>query len=216
VTNDPADVPDVPDVPDAGEPADPNEPAEPSGSAEPGDGPLDPFDDDVELVDGSDDVGILRAPQVASRLTSTFIDIFVAYFLIIILELLLIGIFIHPGKKLTTQQQASERATFIAATLVVGLGFVALEKWGGRTLGRRLLRLQLVDVSGSKPTLGRLVIRYGIMFGLGAFLGLLGALLVVMGELLALTQKQRRTVFDLLAGTRVVPEFATLAELNED
>jgi uncharacterized RDD family membrane protein YckC len=198
VTNDPADHPDASDGPD------------------PDDGPLDPFVDDVDLVDGSDDVGLMRPPSMAARLLSTFIDIFVAYFLVSILDLIVILFFIHPGKKLTDQQKTSEYFAFFAAGILVAIGFVAIEKWGGRTVGRRLLRLRLVDVTGAKPSLGKLALRYGVMFGLALFLSILGVGLVLLGELAAMIQPQRRTAFDMLSRTRVVPEFGTMAKLNED
>jgi uncharacterized RDD family membrane protein YckC len=182
-----------------------NEPADsPADQPDPAEGPLDPFEGDVPLAAGPDDVGFLRAPNGPSRLMSTFIDLFIAYFMVNVLDLIVILVVIHPGKKITSSQRTSEEIAFNAAVLVVALVYVAMERYTGRTIGRRMLRLRLVQLNGAPPSLGKLIIRFGVMFGLvtvpfGVVVGLLGVLY-------ALVQPQRRTAFDLLAGTRVISE----------
>jgi uncharacterized RDD family membrane protein YckC len=186
----------------------PAENSEPTDLPDPVEGPLDPFDSDVPLAAGPDDVGFLRTPSAASRLLATFIDLFVAYFIVNVLDLIVILGVIHPGKKITASQRTSEEIAFNVAVLVVAVIFVLMERYTGRTIGRRMLRLRLVQMNGAPPTLGKLVIRFGVMFGLVTVP--FGVIIALLGVLYAAVQPMKRTVFDLLAGTRVVHEMKSV------
>ncbi len=187
----------------------PAENSEPIDVPDPVEGPLDPFDDNVPTAPGPDDVGFLRAPNGPSRLMATFIDLFVAYFMVNVLDLIVILAVIHPGKKITSAQRTSEAIAFNITVLIVALVYVAMERYTGRTIGRRMLRLRLVQMNGAKPSLGKLFIRFGVMFGLVTVP--FGIVIALLGVLYALIQPQRRTAFDLLAGTRVISELRPAA-----
>jgi uncharacterized RDD family membrane protein YckC len=187
---------------------DPADSSEPPGP-DPEDGPLDPFEEGVPLASGVDDVGFMRTPSSASRLMSSFIDLMAAYLLINVLNSIIIVAAVHPGKKLTATQQRDELLAFIAVVVAVAIGFVLLERYTGRSLGKRLLRLRLMTKAGVRPSVSQLALRYAEMFLLGVFVlpffsVALGGLMVLMALGFAGVQPQRRNVFDLIAGTRVV------------
>jgi uncharacterized RDD family membrane protein YckC len=190
---------------------DPAETPEPSGP-DPEDGPLDPFEEGVPLAAGPDDVGFLRTPSSASRLMSSFIDLMAAYLLVNVLNAIIIITAVHPGKKLTTAQQRDEVVAFTLVAVVVALGFVLLERYTGRSLGKRLLRLRLMTKAGVRPSVSQLVLRYAVMFLLGLFVlplifsPALGTLIALLALGYAAVQPQRRNVFDLIVGTRVVAD----------
>lgn|GEM_PF-3536161 len=177
---------------------------------DPAEGPLDPFDDDVALAEGTDDDPALTRPSVSSRLMASFIDLMAAYLLINLLNGIVIVSAVHPGKHLTAAQQRTELISFILVAVVLAAGFAALDHYTGRSLGKRLLKLRLMTQAGSRPSFTRLLVRYVLMFWLGLFVvprlfGVgLGALVVLAALGSAAVQPQRRNIFDLLAGTRVV------------
>ena len=82
--------------------------------------------------------------------------------------------------------------------VVMFLYFVLLEGLGGATVGKRLMRLRVVDVNGGRAGLIRSLIRnvLRVVDGLPT-LGLVGAILIAMTA-------DRARVGDLVAGTRVV------------
>ncbi|MCK4512124.1 RDD family protein [bacterium] len=82
--------------------------------------------------------------------------------------------------------------------VVMFLYFVLLEGLGGATVGKRLMRLRVVDVNGGRAGLIRSLIRnvLRVVDGLPT-MGLVGAILIVMTQ-------DRMRVGDLVAGTRVV------------
>jgi len=185
--------------------------AEPPTGPDPADGPLDPFDDDVPLAAGTHDDDLLRTPSRSSRLLSSFIDLMAAYLVINVLDAIVIVAAVHPGKKLTSTQQREELVAFVVAALLVAVGFVVLEHYTGRSLGRRLLRLRLVTKNGQRPTIGQLSLRYLVMvlftiFVLALFAVPLGTLIVLFALGSAAVQPMRRNVFDMVTGTRVVSD----------
>jgi uncharacterized RDD family membrane protein YckC len=178
---------------------------------DPDEGPLDPFVDDAPLAAGTHDDDLLRAPSVASRLLSSFIDLMAAYLVINVLDAVVIIAAVHPGAKLTVAQQRDELVAFIGAAMLVAVGFVLLERYTGRSLGKRLLRLRLVTRNGSRPTVRQLAVRYLVMVGftlfvLAIFSVSLGSLLVIAALAYAAVQPQRRNIFDVVTGTRVVSD----------
>jgi len=82
--------------------------------------------------------------------------------------------------------------------VVMFLYFVLLEGLGGATVGKRLMRLRVVDVNGGRAGLIRSLIRnvLRVVDGLPT-MGLVGAILIVVTP-------DRTRVGDLVAGTRVV------------
>lgn len=186
------------------EPDDGHEPPGP----EPGEGPLDPFDDGVPLAADVDDLDGLRIPSRASRLMSSFIDMVAAYLVITILDVVIIVSAVHPGKKLTPPQQREAVLASYLVTALVAVGFMLLERYTGRSLGKRLLRLRLMSRTGVRPTTSLIVRRYAVMFLLGIVMLSVpfGALLVLLALGYAASQPQRRNAFDLLVGTRVVAD----------
>ena len=82
--------------------------------------------------------------------------------------------------------------------VVMFLYFVLLEGLGGATVGKRLMRLRVVDVNGGRAGLIRSLIRnvLRVVDGLPT-MGLVGAILIA-------ATPSRARVGDLVAGTRVV------------
>ena len=133
-----------------------------------------------------------------------------AYLAINLLNGIIIVSAVHPGKHLTAAQQRSELIAFTLVAVLVAAGFILLERFTGRSLGKRLLKLKLMTKAGVRPTLTHLVLRYAVMFIVGLFvlpllLSVAPAALAVLGALgYAAVQPQRRNLFDLITGTRVV------------
>lgn len=174
----------------------------------PDDGPLDPFEDGVPLADGVDDIDAPRTPSSASRLLSSFIDLVVAYLTITVLDTIIIVSAVHPGKKLTPAQQRQAILAFYLVATVVAIGFILVERYTGRTLGKRLLRLRLMSKAGVRPSTSLIALRYAVMFMLGMLMLSVpfGAVLVLGALGYAARQPQRRNAFDLLVGTRVMAD----------
>ena len=85
----------------------------------------------------------------------------------------------------------------LALAGVILLVYSALFHWlGGRTPGKRLFGIRLVDGTGRPPTLARSLVRAGLSL---VSLGLLG-----LGYLMALFTRRRRSMHDALSGTYVV------------
>ena len=184
------------------------EPSDPAAQPGPEQGPLDPFDDGVPLAAGVDDADALRTPSSASRLLSSFIDLVTAYFVITVLDTIVIISALHPGTKLTPAQQRDSVFAFYAVVIVVAVGFIMLERYTGRSLGKRLLRLHLMTKAGVRPATSLIVRRYAVMFMVGMLMVNVpfGALLVLLALGYAAFQPQRRNAFDLFLGTRVVAD----------
>jgi len=85
--------------------------------------------------------------------------------------------------------------------LLVGAYFYLSWRLGGQTLGMRPWRLQLLDLSGGRPSRSQLLIRFA-----GAWLSFLAG---GLGFLWALIPPQRATWHDLLSRTRVCKRLAT-------
>jgi len=85
--------------------------------------------------------------------------------------------------------------------------YVAMQIWplhrSGQTWGKRLLSIRIVDLSGEKPPLWRLLILRYLIFKAFAAIPAVGALLNLLDVLLIFRQ-DRRCLHDLIAGTRVV------------
>jgi len=81
---------------------------------------------------------------------------------------------------------------------VIALYFVILEGRFGATIGKRLLNLQVVDISGGKSGLKRALIRNLLraVDALPAF--------SILGVLLIVTSPERIRLGDRIAGTRVI------------
>jgi len=81
---------------------------------------------------------------------------------------------------------------------VIALYFVILEGRFGATIGKRLLNLQVVDISGGKSGLKRALIRNLLraVDALPAF--------SILGVLLIVTSPERTRLGDRIAGTRVI------------
>ncbi len=167
-------------------------------------GPLDPFDDGVHLASGPDDVGFLRIPNTGARLLSSLIDVIFVAILVVVPSTVIPVMMLHPakGQKFTPAQNRTITIITLVVVLVVMLAYVALERTTGGSPGRRLFRLRLVTVAGAKPSWGRLIGKYSVIF-LSALLPIL-ILVVLLALVVATFQPQRRNGLDLMAGTRVV------------
>lgn len=64
------------------------------------------------------------------------------------------------------------------------------------TLGKKLLKLQVVDLQGERNTFGKATLRY-----IGYYLS---AIILFIGYLMVLFRKDKRALHDLLAGTIVI------------
>ncbi|MFZ6048512.1 RDD family protein [Pseudomonas sp. CR3202] len=92
--------------------------------------------------------------------------------------------------------------------LVVGLAVFLLVnghllKQYGQTLGKRLLKIAIVDLEGQVPELGNLLLKRYLLWWLLAYVPVVGVLLVLV-DYLFIFRADRRCLHDLLAGTRVV------------
>ena len=88
---------------------------------------------------------------------------------------------------------------------VMFLYFALLEGLSGATVGKRLMRLRVVDVNDGRAGLRRCLIRnvLRLVDGLPS-MGLVGAILIVMTA-------ERTRVGDMVAGTRVVRDHGRTA-----
>lgn len=168
------------------------------------DDPLDPFEEDVPLASGPDDVGFLRTPTVGARLSSSLVDMVVMFLMVGIPSLLLPLLILHPvkGQKITAEQNRTITLIYLVVVIVVLAGYLALERLKGASMGRRLLGLRLITKEGARPSWGRLLLKYAAVLAVAVYP--LFFLLVLLALLYASVQPERRNGLDLLAGTRVV------------
>ena len=167
-------------------------------------GPLDPFDENVPLASGPDDVGLLSVPNAGARLLSSLIDVIVVAILVVVPSTVIPVMMLHPatGQKFTAAQNRTVSIITLVVVLLVMLAYVALERTTAGSPGRRLFRLRLVTVAGAKPSWGRLIGKYIVVF-IAALVPIL-IFVVLLALLVAAYQPQRRNGLDLMAGTRVV------------
>lgn len=95
---------------------------------------------------------------------------------------------------------ASESATSLGALigLVVGvLYYVVYQSQNGQTVGKKIMRLKVVDASGNKPTMVTFFLREII----GKFLS---GLILLIGYLMILWDSKRQGLHDKIANTYVV------------
>lgn len=187
------------------DPADAHEPVEPEDAHGDVEGPLDPFDDGVPLASGPDDVGFLRMPSAAQRAMSAMVDFVIAGLIFTIGDLIIISAFTTPGHVITAAQNRTVGLYVNLIPLLLTVFYVLLVGYTGKSTGQRITRLRLVMLDGTKPSWIRLIVRYGILFGLGSR-GLAGLSLAVIGVLYSAFQVQRRSAFDMVAGTRLVAD----------
>jgi uncharacterized RDD family membrane protein YckC len=102
------------------------------------------------------------------------------------------------GAMVRVHQLSSVLAPCVALALVLGLAYAAAFAllWNGRTPGRRLLGIRLVDRSGLAPTPGRAVTR--------AVLAVVSFVPFLAGFWLALFDRRGQTLHDKLTQTFVV------------
>jgi uncharacterized RDD family membrane protein YckC len=102
------------------------------------------------------------------------------------------------GVMARVHQLSSVLAPCVALALVIGLAYAAAFAllWNGRTPGRRLLGIRLVDRSGLAPTPGRAVTR--------AVLAVVSFVPFLAGFWLALFDRRGQTLHDKLTQTFVV------------
>ncbi len=167
-------------------------------------GPLDPFDEDVDLAEGHEDIDELEAPSAGTRLTSSMIDLFFVAICFVVPATLVPLFLLHPkrGQKLTASQNQTIAIVAMVVAVLVWLGWTALEKVGGGSPGRRLLKLKLVSLSGGEPSWSRLMIRFVPLVLVGLYL--VATPIVLLAVIYGTIQPLRRDGLDFLAGTRVV------------
>ncbi|BAN49090.1 RDD family protein [Metapseudomonas resinovorans] len=73
----------------------------------------------------------------------------------------------------------------------------------GQTVGKRLLKIAIVDLNGHVPDLGNVLLKRYLVWWLLAYVPLVGGLILLVNYLF-IFRADRRCLHDLLAGTRVV------------
>jgi uncharacterized RDD family membrane protein YckC len=154
----------------------------------------------------------MRAPQGATSIesNSTYAGVW-PRFTALVADIVLMSCVFFPVTRIvkgtwlmSTSNHEWVRGRFVSDPLclsflvVMFLYFVLLEGLGGATVGKRLMRLRVVDVNGGRAGLVRSLIRnvLRVVDGLPT-MGLVGAILIVVTP-------ERTRVGDLVAGTRVV------------
>jgi uncharacterized RDD family membrane protein YckC len=97
-------------------------------------------------------------------------------------------------------QQLLSLVLGVAAFVLVNGHFL---KAYGQTLGKRLLKIAIVDLNGKVPELGNLLLKRYLVWWLLAYIPVVG-MLVVLVDYLFIFRADRRCLHDQLAGTRVV------------
>lgn len=97
-------------------------------------------------------------------------------------------------------QQLLSLVVGVAVFLLVNSHFL---KNFGQTLGKRLLKIAIVNLDGQVPELGGLLLKRYLVWWLLAYIPMIGVLLVLV-DYLFIFRADRRCLHDLLAGTRVV------------
>lgn len=80
--------------------------------------------------------------------------------------------------------------------IVLGVYFVWFWSHGGQTLPMQTWKIQLTTVTGTSPTLGRMLLRYALAWP--------GLIYFGVGLIWALFDRDRQFLHDRLAGTRLV------------
>ncbi|MDT4885337.1 RDD family protein [compost metagenome] len=88
----------------------------------------------------------------------------------------------------------------VAAFLIVN---GRLLKNYGQTVGKRLLKIAIVDLNGQVPDLGNVLLKRYLVWWLLAYVPLVGGLILLVNYLF-IFRADRRCLHDLAAGTRVV------------
>jgi uncharacterized RDD family membrane protein YckC len=88
---------------------------------------------------------------------------------------------------------------FLVFVLVQGFPLSAT----AQTWGKRILRIKIANLDGSKPPIVRLLAMRYLPINLAALVPILGNILPVV-DVLFIFRKDRRCLHDLIAGTRVV------------
>ncbi|WP_044875375.1 RDD family protein [Pseudomonas sp. LFM046] len=99
-------------------------------------------------------------------------------------------------------QQLLSLVVGLAAFLLVNGHFL---KNYGQTLGKRLLKIAIVDLDGKVPELVGLLLKRYLVWWLVVYVPIVG-MLVVLADYLFIFRSDRRCLHDLLAGTRVVQQ----------
>jgi uncharacterized RDD family membrane protein YckC len=149
---------------------------------------------DVLRVNTSDNVGIgYDVAGLGSRIIAQLLDSLVVGVIAFVVAVAVLALF---GSSTSPDAVLVGLAT-VGVTLVVYIGYFAVCEIasGGRTPGKSAGHLRVLDVSGTAPTAGQLLLRnvariVDVLFGLGV---------IVM-----FWNRQSRRVGDLLAGTVVV------------
>ena len=73
----------------------------------------------------------------------------------------------------------------------------------GQTIGKRLVKVQIVDTSGELPEIGRLIVMRYLLFGLLGSIPGIGSIAGLV-DILFIFREDRRCLHDLAAGTWVI------------
>ena len=102
------------------------------------------------------------------------------------------------------QMSVEEQIFYVLLAIVV---FLALQSYllhtQGQTIGKWLLKIRIVNLSGEKPPFARLMVFRFLPVTLVAQIPVVGSVLSSV-EALFIFRKDRRCLHDLIAGTRVV------------
>lgn len=108
----------------------------------------------------------------------------------------------QQGVEPSLGQQLLSLVVGVAAFLLVNGHFL---KNYGQTLGKRLLKIAIVDLDGKVPELRNLLLKRYLLWWLLAYIPVVGVL-VVLVDYLFIFRADRRCLHDLAAGTRVVQQ----------
>jgi uncharacterized RDD family membrane protein YckC len=148
-----------------------------------------------------DEPAELRLAGRGERLGAFIIDAII--YLVIVIPMMFVGGYfsgIMSGEKPAFAEQAMWQA--------IGFGvFVIVQGWplnnDGQTWGKKLLKMRIVDMQGSKPSLGKLLLlRYAPSYAIALIP--IGGVIYFLVDSCFVFGAPRRCIHDYIAGTRVV------------
>ncbi|MGR1217314.1 RDD family protein [Metapseudomonas otitidis] len=144
--------------------------------------------------------GLPLAPR-GTRLGAAVID-----FVVLALACLPIIFMLHIYNSITTGIPPGFGRRVLGAVLGIvaflAVNGVFLSRYG-QTVGKRLLKIAIVDQDGHKPEWIPMYLKRYLLWGLVAYIPLLGGLVLLVNYLF-IFRGDRRCLHDLTAGTRVV------------
>jgi uncharacterized RDD family membrane protein YckC len=140
-----------------------------------------------------------------ARLGAAIIDGIIM--LVIVMPLMYMGGYMQAA---TAAAQSGQQVSFGTTLMWAAIGFVIFAvvqgfplNATGQTWGKKILKIKIVDLTGNKPPLGRLLgLRY-LPIQVASNVPMIGPVLALV-DVLLIFRNDRRCGHDLIAGTRVV------------